>query len=319
MTRHLTRWLLVLQIVVLSGFTYALQQRMPELPLVLALASGFGLVVTVRLLITASGFGLAWRYSSTTPEPFRIGWRKAARLFFTEFCASMISSSWSMAFFRVGKQPVSQPDGLPVLLIHGYGCNSGYWHTMSQRLSASNISHRGIDLEPMLASIDNYVPVIAQTIKELAHESRCEQVILVAHSMGGLVSRAYLRDHGSSRVAAVITLGTPHHGTAMARHGIGINSHQMGCDDDNTPSAWLQQLAATETKQTRALFVSIYSHHDNIVSPQMSAHLDDATNIALSGIGHVTLGMHCAVQQCVIAQIRQVELSLPARQNRSST
>ncbi|MFT5590093.1 MAG: triacylglycerol lipase [Bradyrhizobium sp.] len=305
MTRRLTRWLLVLQILVISGFTYALQQQIPGQHPGTSLALSSGLIVTVRLLITASGFGLAWRTRSETPQPLRIGWYLAAGLFFSEFCASMISSSWNMAFFRVGKQLVAHPDGLPVLLIHGYGCNSGYWRTMSKRLSASNISHRGVDLEPMLASIDSYVPALAQAIEELARESHCEKVILVAHSMGGLISRAYLRDHGSHCVAAVITLGTPHHGTAMARHGIGINSRQMGCDN-NTPSDWLQQLNSTETEQSRALFISIYSHHDNIVSPQLSAHLDDAINIALSGIGHVTLGMNRDVQQCVIAQIRRV-------------
>jgi triacylglycerol lipase len=319
MIQRLTRWLLVLQIVVISGLTYALHQLMPKSHVALTLVLSTSLVFALRLLITASGFGLAWRTRSTTPTPFRLNSYKAARLFFTEFCASMISASWSMAFFSVGKQPVARPEGLPVLLIHGYACNSGYWVSMSRQLSASNISHHGIDLEPMLASIDHYVPAITQAIEELAHDSRCEQVILVAHSMGGLISRAYLRDHGSRRIAAVITLGTPHHGTAMAQHGVGINARQMCCSDDTTPSIWLEQLERTETNASRALFTSIYSHHDNIVSPQLSAHLEGATNIALSGIGHVTLGMHRDVQHCVIAHIRQVAHSLKARQNRSST
>ena len=39
---------------------------------------------------------------------------------------------------------------------------------------------------------------------------------LVGHSMGGLVSRAYLRRYGSARVAGLVTLGTPHRGSMLA-------------------------------------------------------------------------------------------------------
>ncbi|EGF32691.1 putative lipase transmembrane protein [Oxalobacteraceae bacterium IMCC9480] len=318
MIRRLTRWLLVLQGMTIAGVIWVLLQLAHLQSFALALALGIGLVAGIRLSITASGFCLAWRYRSDTPGPYRINWRMTVRLFFTEFSASMISSSWSMPFFRVGKQPAAQPVGLPVLLIHGYGCNSAYWRSMSQRLSDANITHHGIDLEPPLAGIDSYVPAIARAIDTLARDSHCDQVILVAHSMGGLISRAYLREHGCDRIAAVITLGTPHHGTALARGGIGINSQQMCCSADNTPSAWLQQLAGSETTQTRGLFTSIYSHHDNIVSPQYSAHLDGATNLAVAGIGHVALGMNSGIQDRVIARIRQVVASRQVRQNRSS-
>ncbi|MEB0135656.1 alpha/beta fold hydrolase [Actimicrobium sp. CCC2.4] len=318
MIRRLTRWLLALQGLAVAGVAWALLQLAHLQSPALALALGVGLVVAIRLSITASGFYLAWRYRSETPAPYRINRRMAARLFCTEFSASMISASWSMPFFRVGKRPAAQPEGLPVLLIHGYGCNSGYWRSMSRRLSAANITHHGIDLEPPLAGIDSYVPAIARAVDTLARDSHCRQVILVVHSMGGLISRAYLREHGCDRLAAVITLGTPHHGTALARGGIGINSQQMCCSADNTPSAWLQQLAGSETTQTRGLFTTIYSHHDNIVSPQCSAHLEGATNLAVAGIGHVALGMDSGIQERVIARIRQVVASRPVRQNRSS-
>jgi pimeloyl-ACP methyl ester carboxylesterase len=43
------------------------------------------------------------------------------------------------------------------------------------------------------------------------------QVVIVAHSMGGLVARAYMNlKGGGSRVIKLITLATPHHGTPLA-------------------------------------------------------------------------------------------------------
>lgn len=70
------------------------------------------------------------------------------------------------------------------------------------------------------------------------------------------------------------------------------------------PSAWLQQLAARESRQRYALFVSIYSHHDNIIAPQTSSHLPGARNIDIHGIGHVALGLNPRVQEIVIDEIR---------------
>jgi hypothetical protein len=71
-------------------------------------------------------------------------------------------------------------------------------------------------------------------------------------------------------------------------------------------------LAASEDAQTRALFVSIYSHQDNIVAPQTSSHLPGATNIELHGIGHVALALDAKVQSLVVAEIRKASrLSAP--------
>ena len=51
-------------------------------------------------------------------------------------------------------------------------------------------------------------------------------LVIVAHSMGGLVARSFMQEHllangeaGGSRVLRLITLGTPHHGTPLANAG----------------------------------------------------------------------------------------------------
>lgn len=54
-----------------------------------------------------------------------------------------------------------------------------------------------------------------------------EKVILIGHSMGGLVSRKYMVDYGSNDVEKLITLATPHYGSNdLNKHGLvreGIN------------------------------------------------------------------------------------------------
>ena len=301
-----TRILLSVQLLIATAlYLLATRKLGMDNPLLAALFA-VGSVLLVRMAISANNFCLSWIYRSETPQHHRLGWIAAARLFLTEYCASMVTSSWTMGFctFRdwYGEADVPQ-----VLLVHGYGCNSGYWHFMSRALRRAGISHHAIDLEPVLAGIDQFVPALHERIEEICRRTGHEKLVIVGHSMGGLVARAYLRDHGANRVARVITLGTPHSGTGLARFGAGRNSRQMrwtGSAAEGRCSAWLARLAGEEDPAARALFVSIYSHQDNIVSPQLSSCLPGAVNIEFNGIGHVALGLHPAVQREVIAAIR---------------
>ncbi|WP_151446919.1 alpha/beta fold hydrolase [Lacisediminimonas profundi] len=304
--RRATRVLLVLQACAVLGIYIAAIRFLDVNSPFLALVGGIACVLLLRLLIVGNNFVLAVFYQSPTPPEHRLGWTGLLRLFFHEYASSMASSSWTMAFRSFDKRAFSNPAGLPVLLIHGYGCNSGYWHAMSRVLVHARITHYAVDLEPVFSDIDGFVPQVHEAVQRVCRETGAAQIILLAHSMGGLVARAYLRDHGSEHIRKVITLGTPHQGTGLANFGLGPNSRQMrwtGRADKGQASQWLQRLEAREDKQRRSLFVSIYSHHDNIVSPQQSSRLPDATNIEFNGIGHVALGMSPAIHQAVVAEI----------------
>jgi triacylglycerol esterase/lipase EstA (alpha/beta hydrolase family) len=262
-----------------------------------------------RLVITGNNFLLAARTRSKLPAQHSIGIWQGIRLFLGEFRATMTASSWTMPFRTFSTRIPSRAQGLPVLLVHGYGCNSGYWHSMSEALQKANIAHHAIDLEPVIGGIDEYVPLIHRGIESLCNETGFDKVVIVAHSMGGLASRAYLRDHGCKRIARLITLGTPHHGTSLAHFGVGLNTHQMrwtATEQEGLASEWLRTLKAGENAAIYHLIVSIYSHHDNIISPQTSSHLEGAKNIELNGVGHVALGFDPDVQAMVIREIRDV-------------
>jgi triacylglycerol esterase/lipase EstA (alpha/beta hydrolase family) len=278
-----------------------------------AVLLGAGLVLLVRLLINANNFRLSSRSASATPAEFRLKAGAGLRLFGEEFAASMLQSSWSMP--RAAPRQVIFPGSTcpPVLMLHGYGCNCGYWAALTPLLDAAGISHATLDLEPVTGDIDGYVPAVQQAAEGLCAAAGAPTLTVVAHSMGGLVARAWLRAHGTARVARVITLGTPHHGTSLAGFGVGRNAAQMRRSrvNDNTGTAagdgldnpWLDELAAGESVDTRALITSIYSHHDNIVSPQTSSFLDGARNIDFGGVGHVALGRNRRVLARVMREI----------------
>lgn len=302
--RLLLQLLLFVQAAAAGMIAYALARYfgVGALP---ALAAGLATVVLVRALISANNFLMSSRAASPTPDEFRLGRGAGLRLFGEEFRASMLQSSWLMPRARPSQRIYPDSPAPPVLLLHGYGCNSGYWVHLVPLLDAARISHACPDLEPLGGDIDGYVPAVARAVDALCEASGAPRVTILGHSMGGLVARAYIRKYGAARVARIITLGTPHHGTSLANLGLGANARQMRRTPrgDAPESDWLRSLAGEEDTATRALVTSIYSHHDNIVAPQTSSHLAGARNIALGGVGHVALGSNPHVLSCIMHEL----------------
>jgi len=305
-SRTVLRWLLLVQALAAGGLAWtAMHYGALHAPW-LALAAGVLAVLLVRLVITANNFAMSARFASATPDGFRLTGRARLHMFFEEYMATMLHSSWFMAFDAARERIYPAHGAPPVLLLHGYGCNAGYWTHFVRKLDSAQISHASLDLEPVLGAIDDYVPGVASAVESLCAHSGAAKVIIVAHSMGGLVARAYLREHGGERVAHVFTLGTPHHGTSLASFGIGRNAAQMrrgAGTDAAAASDWLRTLADGESAATRALITSIYTHHDNIVAPQTSSVLPGARHIEFGGVGHVALGRNPRVLSRLMQEV----------------
>ena len=303
--RTLLRLVLLVQCAALLAIAWMLWRQ--GVPAWAALSAGFGAVALVRLAINMNNFVMAGRAGRAggpgagAPPGHRLGTRARVRMLAEEFGASMAMTSWHIPRGRARMTVYPDSRHVPVLLVHGYGCNSGFWARFTPMLDRARISHAGVDLEPVAAGIDDYVPLIEAAVAALCAATGAPRVAIVAHSMGGLAARAWLRTHGDARLARLITLGTPHHGTALARFGPGANAVQM-----RRGSAWLRDLAAFETTATRGRIVSIYTHHDNIVAPQDSGHLAGARNIALAGVGHVALGSNRRVLAEVLRQLPEL-------------
>lgn len=302
MIARILRWLMLLQVLAVLAVAWLAMHAWGIASPAVALLLGLAMLLAARALVVARNFWQSRRVGSPVPPGYRLGAMGTARLFFGELRATLWASSWDMLRPRLHAADAVTGQGLPVLLVHGYVCNRGYWTKLSQLLARAGIAHDAVDLEPIGASIDDVVPQVEQALARLCSRTGSGRAIIVAHSMGGLVARAWLRRHGAARVAKIITIGTPHHGTALASLAAGTNARQMSRIGD-APSAWLARLDAGETPAARALITSLYSHHDNIVAPQASACLPGARNIAFGGIGHVALASDARVLHQLLAEI----------------
>lgn len=168
-----------------------------------------------------------------------------------------------------------------VLLVHGYGCSRGVWWKIRRELEAAGHVVATLSLTPPLAGIDTLETQLDQRIREVCAATGAQSVHLVGHSMGGLVSRAYLKRHGAGRVTQLITLASPHRGSELARLGMGENARQMQPD-----SAWLNALG--EALPAIAV-TSVRTSHDNFVTPQDKQRLNGAVDIEMAATGHLAL------------------------------
>jgi len=200
---------------------------------------------------------------------------------------------WLALDARAGQGPA-------VLLVHGYLCNRGAHWLLARRLRAAGYRVFAIDLEPLYAGIDTYVPSLAARIDAVLAATGRRQLAVVCHSMGGLVLRAYLATHDRSKVAVGVTLATPHNGTRHAAFGLGENARQM-----IPGSPWLDELARLEAGAKRTPLVSIRSSDDNLVAPQESSVLAGAENIEFHRIGHLALLCSKPVAARVVAALRK--------------
>jgi triacylglycerol esterase/lipase EstA (alpha/beta hydrolase family) len=208
--------------------------------------------------------------------------------------------------------PAPAPAALPVLLLHGVLCNAGVWTGMKRRLDAEGLGPvYALSYGPPLASIELFADQVAAKVDGILAATGARRVIIVGHSMGGLVARAYLRRHGSDRVARVVTIGTPHAGSVHAWMFPGMSLSQL-----RPGNAWLAELPGPDGGGSLPPMVSLWSWHDSMVAPQTSSRLADGDNIELSGVGHNALLGDPEVLARVAEQIRLARAGAGAAKDR---
>lgn len=109
-----------------------------------------------------------------------------------------------------------------------------------------------------------------------------EKIHIVAHSMGGLVSREYLQHLGGhARCLSLTTLATPHHGTLAAWCYPGKGAMQM-----RRGSAFLTGLKETEDRLRGIPLHSYYTPMDLIILPYTSSEWGMAHNRVVRAPAH---------------------------------
>lgn len=191
----------------------------------------------------------------------------------------------SVAFGDHAPRALSDDGARPIVFVHGLAGLRGNFtpmrtwlrlhgrsRTYSIKLSAGTIPEMALELRRFIAEVIrvNELPASAQ-------------VDVVAHSMGGLVSRLALHDERTARrVHTLVTLGTPHGGTHAARFASGPLTDAL------RPHSELMRRLDTDLPWRRPIrLVCFWSAGDPLMQPAMTATVDGAESWEVAGFSHL--------------------------------
>lgn len=196
---------------------------------------------------------------------------------------------------------VGPREGRPILLVHGYCNHSSVWIYLRYMLAKASIGPiYTVDLGSPFASLRAHVERLKAKIEEIREETRRSDIVLIGHSMGGLVSTLYATTE--KNVAQVITIGSPLEGTHIARLALGACGREMRRKSD-----LLQGLAKKARECSSVCFHHIASRTDQLVRPVESALLQSnpTHQFLFEDIGHASMLFSPRVATQLIAWLKQ--------------
>ena len=259
------------------------------------------------------GAGLSWPLALAVVALLAFGWRAllvlatfplggrrwpAAGLWLSESVAfsraylamtgepllSLLDRARARARAARGPDASHPPGAARLVLVHGWCCNAAVWRPVLRawRL-AGGAAPAVVTLAPVLGDIDDMARHLDRCVAAQCADSR--PLLLVAHSLGGLVARRWLQQYASGRVVGLVTVGTPHAGTRLARYGPGRAARQMRPDSD-----WLRRLDRAAANDCGGVpLTCVWSPVDSFVSPAESARRPQGRSIEVGGVGHFGL------------------------------
>lgn len=113
------------------------------------------------------------------------------------------------------------PARIPVLFVHGVGGSPQDWRYFFDHLDRKRYQ-AWFFYYPSGAALDSVSYLLYWKLINLQRQHHFERIVLTAHSMGGLVVRNFLSDHGAQLPAETtfVSLSTPWGGDAMADQGV---------------------------------------------------------------------------------------------------
>ncbi len=250
-------------------------------PLAIALGS-----VAIWLAWSA---GLALLDRSATNGPFDkvVHWLHTTTIAINSkiACLALFPVTFSSSYLA----PRGNLNGQPILLIHGHLSYASSWHYQRQKLAEAGLGPiYVINLGSCFSSLTEYAEQVQQKVLEIQKETNRNDIALVGHSRGGLVASYYathLAIQDNIKISELITIGSPLHGTSLAKLSFGKDATQMLPN-----STFLTELREELPKHTEFRLHSIASRSDAIVPfPSSLLTEEQSDSCILEDTGHIPL------------------------------
>lgn len=191
--------------------------------------------------------------------------------------ASLFAVVLSLALLGAGSRPSTTEAAThdPILFVHGYTSNASAWNTMISRFQADGYTQLYAYTFSSTKSNASIAADVATRVNEIKAATGASKVDIIAHSMGSLSSRYYIKNlGGAANVDDWVSLGGPNHGTTWA-YGCFFFSP---CNQMIPGSSFLNQLNSGDETPGAVNYGTWWSPCDELINPDTSVILSGATN-----------------------------------------
>lgn len=187
----------------------------------------------------------------------------------------------------------------PVVLVHGYAGSPVVWDPLRQVLAGEGFDHVvTVAYDSFGVAVDEVTACIAGAAR--AATATRPGVHLVGHSLGGLLVRRAVADHGlAGLVGGAVTIATPHGGSPLARFAVGDCARLL------TPGP-----PGPETPVTGPRWLAFGSDGDRVVPPSSALRTEPglgARTVLVRGRGHLTVCRDPSLLRTLVDHLRDAE------------
>src|SRR3954452_22668994 len=183
--------------------------------------------------------------------------------------------------------PASASAQDPILFVHGYVESASLWNTMIGRFEKDGYAKSSLSAYSYNTSQSNKIDAeeVKTKVEALLKTTGATKVDMIAHSMGSLNSRWYIKFlGGEAKVDDWVSLGGPNHGTEFANL-----CGSTSCVEMRIGSKFLGELNAGDETPGIFNYGTWWSPCDEIINPDSSVALTGATNTKTACLSHTAL------------------------------
>jgi triacylglycerol lipase len=190
----------------------------------------------------------------------------------------------------------------PILFVHGWSESASAWNTMIANFEKDGYAKSELSAYSYNTSNSNKTTAeneVKSRVEALKKATGATKVDIVAHSMGSLNTRWYIKfvAGGEANVDDWVSLGGPNHGTEFANF-----CFSTACTEMRVGSKFLAELNAGDETPGAVNYGTWWSPCDEIINPDSSVALSGATNTKTACLSHAAL----RTDATVYAQVREL-------------
>ncbi len=206
----------------------------------------------------------------------------------------LVVITWPLGFIP-GRRPTLANRCRPVVLVHGWSLNRASFAVLAARLRRDGYTVYTINYRTRGVDMDSRATEVADKLRTILDATGQDNLDVVAHSAGGVTMRAVLLYHGGADyLGNVVTLGSPHKGTALAYLSRSPDLMQI-----RPGSPYLERLCREDEGAEGVSFTAISTAFDAIVFNDNDSDYRHALNVSLDYIGHHVLLVSSSVYELV--------------------